>query len=180
MAVEGGDDLRPHPVEHLVLRVLEEAQRLDGAPELLLEEPVEDFKVRGVFRDRAVHRAPHRVEQDEGVHVLVAVFPPGNAEPLAPAHRDSPRDVGVHPRAQLTVDEQVVVGQRRHARPVPDEHVAGVAEEGGVHVLVPHEEEVVIVVDHVVGFQHDEAHLTARVAAVPQPPADREVLPAHL
>ena len=180
VAVHGGEHLGPQRPQQFVLAVLQLTQGLRGAGELRLEDRVEAGEVGHALLDGGSDGALHGHQQVEGVHVLVAILLAGNAEPLAATIDNLPgillRDSG----AQLRVAHQIIVHQYGNALAVAGEDIAGVGVELRVDVRVPHDAQVVVVANQVIGFQDDETHLVGRVLPFGIAPADAEEVSAQL
>lgn len=159
VAIQRRSHFRPYAVEHIILRILEDTQSLAGTLEFFCEDLVEFFEIGDVIRNHSIHCAPHRIQQVHRVNILVAIFVTGNAEPLATGNRYLPGKILRHTGTKLAVNEHIVIGEGRNAGAVSGHYVTGIAEQIHVYILVPHQEQVVVVIDHVIAFENHKTHI---------------------
>ena len=180
VTVKRGDDLGPHKVENIVLRVLEYPESLGGCLKLVYEGGVKHLKAFILSINGLVYRSEHRVGKHYRVGILIAVFLAGDAEPLTAAVRNVGCVLLRNTGAKLGIAYYVVVYERGRSRAVACKHVTYVRVEFRVHIGMPHNAEVVVVAYHIVGLHNHEAHLVGRVVAVLVASAKAEELTSHL
>ena len=122
-----------------------------------------------------VHRALHRGDEYDTVHILILILATRHAVPLTTAVGSLFRVRSTEAASQLAADNNIVVEQGGNSAAVTGHYIVTVVPEIRVHVGMPLDTELIVATDHIVGLEADPAHFVGGVGAVLQASAVGEV-----